>query len=452
MTIGRAQNSAMRPQTRYAKSGEVHIAYQTMGNGPIDIIFVPGWISHVDLQWEQPAVASFLERLASFSRLIVFDKRGTGLSDRIPDKDLPALEQRMDDVRAVMDAVASERAVVVGYSEGGPMAALFAATYPDRTTALILYGSYARWSRDADYPWALSVEEHESAMRMLEQHWGTAVGLKTFAPSVANDETAMAAWAKYLRAAASPSAAMSLYRMNIQIDIRSVLPAIRVPTLVLHRSGDRLVDVGNGRYLAKHIPGARYVELPGVDHLFFIGDVKRLEAEIEEFLTGARAPVEEDTVLATVLFVDIVESTQKASTLGDLEWRRLLDRFMQRVEMQVKHFRGRVIDTAGDGVFASFDGPARAIRCARDIRAEASALGLRVRAGLHTGECQIMGDKMAGIAIHVGARVAGHALPDEILVSETVKSLTAGSGLRFDDRGQHALKGIEGDVRLYGVT
>jgi class 3 adenylate cyclase len=442
----------MRPQTRYAKSGDVHIAYQVMGEGPSDLIFVPGWISHIDLSWEQPAIASFFERLSNFSRLIIFDKRGTGLSDRVADKELPTLEQRMDDVRAVMDAVGSERATLVGYSEGGPMAALFAATYPHRTTALVLYGSYARWTRDDDYPWAMTTAEHEAAMQVLEQNWGTAVGLKTFAPSIAKDESARASWAKYLRASAGPSAAIALYRMNIQIDIRSILPAIRIPTLVLHRAGDRLVDVGSGRYLAKHIAGARYIELPGDDHLFHVGDVQRVEAEIEEFVTGARPRIDEDTVLATVMFVDIVDSTQRATALGDEMWRHLLEQYMQRVERQVTHYRGKVLDTAGDGVFASFDGPARGIRCARAIQDEAADLGMKMRCGVHTGECQVSGSKVAGIAVHIGARIASLANPDEILVSETVKSLVVGAGLKFSDRGCHPLKGVEGDWRLFAVV
>lgn len=441
-----------RPQTRYAKSGDVHIAYQVIGEGPFDLIFVPGWISHVELQWEERAVAWFLERLASFSRLIVFDKRGTGLSDRVADRDLPSLEQRMDDVRAVMDAAGSARASLFGYSEGGPMAALFAATYPERTSSLVMYGSYARWVRADDYPWAMSRADHEAAMIPFEQRWGSPVGFKVFAPSIAQDEAARAAWSRFLRASASPGAAINLYRMNIEIDIRQVLPSIRVPTLVLHRSGDRLVDVGNGRYLAEHIPNARYVELPGEDHLYFVGDAERIEAEVQEFLTGQRPVIVEDTVLTTIMFIDIVDSTQRAAALGDARWCDVLANYLRGVERHLHHFRGHVIDTAGDGVFAAFDGPARGIRCARAVHDEASLLGLQLRSGLHTGECQLSEGKVIGISVHIGARVAGHAAPGETLVSETVKSLVAGAGLRLESRGTHALKGLDGDWTLYSAV
>jgi class 3 adenylate cyclase len=315
-----------------------------------------------------------------------------------------------------------------------------------------MYGSYARWTRSDDYPWAMTKSEHEAAMVPFEQRWGTAIGLKTFAPSIATEESARASWGRYLRAAASPGAALSLYRMNIEIDIRNVLPTVRVPTLVLHRTGDRLVDVGNGRYLAAHIGGARYIELPGEDHLYFVGDTDRLVAEIQEFLTGVRPVLDDDTVLATVLFVDIVESTRLAVEVGDARWRTLLSQYLQRVHRQVEHFRGRVVDTAGDGVFATFDGPARAVRCARAIHEEATALGLSLRTGLHTGECQLKDDKFSGISVHIGARVAAHAAPGETLATGTVKSLVAGSGLRFEDRGTHVLKGVPWEWPLFAVS
>lgn len=445
------ENDSMRPQTRYAKSGDVHIAYQVIGDGPFDLIFVQGWISNLDLQWEDRSIARFLERLASFSRLIVFDKRGTGLSDRVADSALPTLEQRMDDVRAVMDAAGSGRAALFGNSEGGPMSALFAATYPARTSALVMYGTYARWVRADDYPWAMTRAEHEAAMLPFEQRWGTPIGLKLFAPSVKGDEPFRAQWARFLRASASPGAAMALYRMNIEIDIRQVLPTIRVPTLVLHRSGDSLIAPANGRYMAAHIPGARYVELPGNDHLFWVGDTDRLADEVQEFLTGARPAVEQDSVLATVLFVDIVGSTQRAAMLGDARWRDLLHHYLEQVRRQVGHYRGRIVDTAGDGVFATFDGPARAIRCARAIHDDAGGLGLALRSGLHTGECLISGDEVAGIAVHIGARVAAHAATGETLVSGTVKSLVAGAGLHFEDRGTHTLKGVAGEWPLFAA-
>lgn len=441
----------MRPETKYARSGEVHIAYQVVGDGPLDLVLVPGWISHIEHQWEDPAHARFLERLASFSRLITFDKRGTGLSDRVADSALPTLEQRMDDVRAVMDAVGCSRAALVGVSEGGPMSALFAATYPERTVALVMYGTYAKRIRDADYPWAPSREEHAAVLATYLQSWGTAVRLEVYAPSVAGDERWRQWWARHQRLAASPGAGVALARMNIEIDIRDVLPTISVPTLILHRTDDRLARVEGARYIAAKIPGAKYIEQPGNDHLPWLGDADALVAEIQEFLTGVRPEAEVDRVLATVLFTDIVGSTERAAALGDARWRDLLTSFHELVRRETTRFRGRIIDTAGDGVLASFDGPARAIRCASAIREGATALGIKVRSGLHTGECEKAGDKFAGIAVHIGARVAATAEPGETLVTSTVKDLVAGSGLRFADRGAHALKGVAGNWHLFAV-
>ena len=441
----------MRPETRYAKSGDVHVAYQVIGEGAVDLILVMGWISHLEHQWEDPSLARFLDRLASFSRLILFDKRGTGLSDRVADNALPTLEQRMDDVRAVMDAAGSTHAALFGVSEGGPLSALFAATYPERTSALIMYGAYAKWIRDADYPWAPTRQDHEAAFKAYEEHWGTPIGLKVFAPSVAGDERWRQWWAQHLRLSASPGAGVTLYRMNVEIDIRQILPTIRVPTLILHRVDDRLMNPGGARYMAEQIPAAKFVELPGADHIAWIGEVDTLLAEIQEFLTGVRPASEVDRVLATVLFVDIVGSTARAAALGDARWRDLMDNYQQQVGKEVARLGGRVINTAGDGVFASFDGPARAIRCACAVRDAVAALGLTIRSGLHTGECDINGDKIAGIAVHIGARVAAHAGPGEILLSSTVKDLVAGSGLRFLDRGSHSLKGVAGRWRLFAV-
>ena len=441
----------MRPETRYAKSGDVHIAYQVVGEGPIDLVLVYGWISHIEHQWEEPSLARFLERLASFSRLITFDKRGTGLSDRVAENALPTLEQRMDDVRAVLEAAGSSRAALFGISEGGPMSALFAATYPARTSALVMYGTFAKWIRDAEYPWAPTREDHEAAFAAYEKEWGTPIGLKVMAPSVAGDERWRQWWARHLRLAASPGAGVALYRMNIEIDVRHVLPTIRVPTLVLHRTGDRLMDSGGARYIAGRIPGARYVEQPGADHIPWLGDAGALIGEIQEFLTGVRPTSDVDRILATVMFVDIVGSTEQAAALGDARWRDLLANYHERVSREITRFRGRVIDTAGDGVFASFDGPARAIRCASAIRDVVGRLGLTIRGGLHTGECEVAGDKVAGIAVHIGARVAASAGPGETLVTGTVKDLVAGSGLRFSDRGSHALKGVAGRWRLFAV-
>jgi len=441
----------MRPETRYAKSGDVHVAYQVVGEGAVDLVLVHGWISHLEHQWEDPSLARFLDRLASFSRLILFDKRGTGLSDRVADSALPTLEQRMDDVRAVMDAAGSTRAALFGVSEGGPLSALFAATYPMRTSALIMYGGYAKWIRDVDYPWAPSREDHEAAFKAYEEHWGTPIGLKVLAPSVASDERWRQWWGQHQRLSASPGAGVTLYRMNVEIDIRQILPTIRVPTLILHRLGDCLMNPAGAKYMAGQIPGAKYVELPGEDHIAWIGEVDILLAEIQEFVTGVRPASEVDRILATVLFVDIVGSTDRAAALGDARWRDLMNNYQQQVGKEVARLGGRVINTAGDGVFASFDGPARAIRCACAVRDGVAALGLTVRSGLHTGECEVDGDKIAGIAVHIGARVAAHAGPGEILLSSTVKDLVAGSGLRFVDRGSHTLKGVAGRWRLFAV-
>lgn len=442
----------MKHSTRYAKSGDIHIAYQVVGDGPIDLVVVRGWVSHVEHQWENPLIAGFLNRLASFSRLILFDKRGTGLSDRVSNTELPTLEQRMDDVRAVMDAAGSEKAALFGISEGAPMCALFAATYPERTTSLVMYGGYARWICEPDYPWAPTREQHETAFNAYERGWGTStVGMRFIAPSGEKDELQRELFVRDMRLSASPGAAVALYRMNIEIDVRHVLPAIRVPTLIVHRAGDKLIRVDNGRYVAKNIPGARYVELPGEDHLVWYGDGDSVLDEVEEFLTGVRHGPQADRVLATVLFSDIVGSTERAADLGDAKWRDSLERYRVLARREIGHFRGKEIDTAGDGFFATFDGPARAVRCACALRDGVRPLGFEVRAGLHTGECELAGEKVSGIAVHIGARVAGMAAAGEILVSSTVKDLVAGSGLCFADHGTHTLKGVPGEWRLYSA-
>ena len=447
----RHKGLAVKPRTKYSKSGDVNIAYQVVGSGPLDLVLVPGWVSHVELSWEEPGFARFLRSLASFSRLIHFDKRGTGLSDRVANDALPTLEERMDDLRAVMDEVKSEQAALLGISEGGPMCALFAATYPKRTTALVTYGGFAKWKRETDYPWALTREEHENALEVFSKKWGGPVGLRVFAPSVSDDKRFRSWWARYLRLGASPGAAMSLYRMNLEVDIRHLLPTIRVPTLILHRMDDALVDVGGSRYMAKSIPDAKYVELQGVDHLPWVGDVDSLVGEIQEFLTGVRQRYDTDRVLATVMFTDVVGSTEHAAQLGDRGWRDLLESYHACVRQELNRFRGREVDTVGDGFFATFDGPARGIRCACAIRDAVTTLGINIRAGLHTGECEVMGEKIGGIAVHLGARVAANAQPGEVLVSSTVKDLVAGSGLRFTDRGVHTLKGIPGEWRLFAA-
>jgi class 3 adenylate cyclase len=438
------------PETRYTRSGDVNIAYQVIGQGPLDLVYVMGWVTNLEAFWQEPSVARFFQRLASFSRLILFDKRGTGLSDRVPIKELPTLEQRMDDVRAVMDAAGSDRAALFGVSEGGPMCALFAATYPQRTAALVLYGSYAKRLRAPDYPWAPTSEEREHWYELLEQGWGGVVDIATMAPNA--DPRFREWWARYLRMSASPAAALAFGRMNAEIDIREVLPSIQVPTLILHRTGDLDMDVGGARYMASRIAGAKYLELPGDDHLPFVGDQEAILDEIEEFLTGARRQADLDRVLATVLFTDMVGSTERSAALGDKGWRDLLEAHNRVIREELDRFRGREVDTAGDGFFATFDGPARAIRCACAMRNELARLGIEIRAGLHTGECELVGDKVRGLAVNIGSRVASLARPGEVLVSSTVKDLVAGSGLEFTDRGVHTLRGVPGEWRLFGVV
>jgi pimeloyl-ACP methyl ester carboxylesterase len=435
------------PKTCYAKSGELSIAYQVVGEGSFDVVFVPGFVSNLDIGWEMP-VGNLYRRIASFARLIIFDKRGTGLSDR--PVGLPDLETRMDDVRAVMDAAGSERAALFGYSEGGPMSILFAATYPDRTAALVLYGTYAkRRDPDEDYPWAPSWQVRQAYAEEIERGWGWEADMQRMSPSA---DAAMAAWwAVRARAAASPGAARDLILMNSQIDVRALLPAIRVPTLVLHRSGDLDSRPEEGRYIAERIPGARYVELPGIDHFPAI-DPDQIVDEVEEFLTGVRPAAEPDRVLASVLFTDIVGSTERVVELGDRRWRDLLDAHEVAVRRELERFNGREVDAAGDGVFALFDGPARAVRCGCAIRDAVRPLGLQVRAGVHIGEVELAGDYVRGIAVHTGARLAAEAGPGEVLVSSTVRDLVAGSGLEFEDRGEHALKGIPERRRLYAVV
>jgi pimeloyl-ACP methyl ester carboxylesterase/DNA-binding winged helix-turn-helix (wHTH) protein len=439
------------PETHYATSGDVNIAYQVVGEGALDLVFVMGWVSHLEYFWQEPSFARFLTRLASFSRLILFDKRGTGLSDRVPVNELPTLEQRMDDVRAVMEAVGSERAALCGVSEGGPMCSLFAATYPEKTIALVMIGTYAKRIRDTDYPWAPTKEERQEFYREMQQHWGGPVGIDERAPSVADDPHFREWWATYLRMGASPGAALALTKMNADIDVRHVLPSIRVPTLVIHREGDLCLRAEEGRYVADKIPGSKYVELPGLDHLPFVGDQDAILDEVEEFLTGVRHAPEYDRVLATVLFTHIVDSNQQAKTFGERRWRDLLERHQAHVRRELELFKGREIEMVGDGLLATFDGPARAIRCACAISDSAARLGIRARAGLHTGECDVMEDKVGGIAVEIGAQVAAHAKIGEVLVSHTVKDLVAGSGIRFEERGSHTIDSVSGEWRLYAI-
>jgi class 3 adenylate cyclase len=441
-----------RPETRYTKSGDVNIAYQVVGEGPFDLIWVPGWISNVEESWEVPEYAHFLSRLASFSRLILFDKRGTGLSDRVSNESLPTLEQRMDDVRAVLEAAGSEQAALFGSSEGGNLSVLFTATYPERVRAVVLAAVYAKRLWSPDYPWAPTEEARESEHELLETEWGREMDLSVLAPSALGDPALMRRLTDFFRRSASPGAAVALNRMNTYMDTRAVLPTIGVPTLVLHRTGDLDVNVKEGRWIANQIPGARYVELPGNDHIVWIGDTDALLDEVEEFLTGIRPVREADRVLATVLFTDIVGSTEKAADLGDRRWGELLEEHHRLVRRELERFRGREVDTAGDGFFATFDGPARAIRCACAIRDSVRSFGIEIRAGVHTGECELVAEKVAGIAVHTAARVNGLARPSEVLVSSTVKDLVAGSGIEFVDRGEHELKGVPGIWRLYAAA
>jgi class 3 adenylate cyclase len=431
------------PETRYAKSGDVRIAYQVTGSGQFDLVFVPGFVTNLDLLWENPGWAHFFSRLSAFSRLILFDKRGTGLSDRV--SGVPDLEVRMDDVRAVMDAAGCERAAVFGVSEGGAMSMLFAATYPGRTRALILYGTYAHY-----LTWVLSGEKLEAFIDAIEHGWGTGVTARFFNTGRASDETFRRSQARAETQGASPSAAVALTRMNAEIDVRHVLSAIRVSTLMLHRTRDPRVDVAAGRYLGNHIPEAKYVELPGSDHGAFL-DSDRILDEVEEFLTGSRTAAEPDRVLATVLFTDIVDSTRRAAELGDSGWRLLRDRHNDAVRQEFARFRGREVKTLGDGFLATFDGPARAVRCASAIIERVRPLGMHVRSGLHTGEIEIQRDDIGGIAVHIAARVAEMAGSGEVLVSSTVRDLVAGSGLRFQDRGSHVANGLSEPLRLFAA-
>ena len=442
-----------RPETRYARAGDVSIAYQVLGEGPADLVMVPGFATHVELAWEAPVYARFLERLASFSRLIIFDKRGTGLSD--PVTEVPTLEERIDDVRAVMDAVGSERAALFGISEGGPMSTLFAATHPARTSALVLYGAMARSTEAPDYPWAAPAEALlESAAEFIAPYWGrdARAMVDIFAPSLADDPGAVEFTARMERSAASPAMVQQIFEMFLDIDVRAVLPTIHVPTLVLHRHGDRVVNRRAGEWMAAQIPDARYVELSGIDHLPWAGDAEAVIGEIQEFLTGARSVPEPDRVLATVMFTDIVGSTARAAEIGDSSWRELLSRHQSVVRDELARFRGREVKTLGDGCLATLDGPARAIRCGLAIVQATRPLGLEVRIGLHSGELELIGDDVGGIAVHIAARVGALAAPGEVLVSSTVKDLVAGAGIEFVDRGTHPLKGISDEWRLFAAS
>jgi class 3 adenylate cyclase len=441
----------MAPETRYARSGEIHIAYQVVGEGPIDLLWVPTWIWQLEHVWEQPWVARMFRRMQSFARLIMFDRRGTGLSD--PVVGAPTLEQQMDDVAAVMDAVGSERAAVVAMLEAGAMACLFAATHPERTRALVLYQAMPRMSRAPDYDWPLARKEREENAEQLRANWGTGTWVLGLSADMEKDQ-AVRAWASKLeRLAASPGTATALFRMNSDVDVRPVLPSIQAPTLVLDRPADSWIDSRHAHYLAEHIPGARLVEVPGDHTLPFGPGQDELLGEVQEFLTGARHAPDPERILATVMFSDIVDSTRRAAELGDRRWRGLLESIEGSIEHELERHRGRVIKTMGDGLLATFDGPARGIRCAIAIREAArSQYGLEVRSGLHTGEIELIGRDVGGLAVHIGARVGAVAGPGEVLVSNTVKDLVVGSGIEFEDRGERELKGVPGSWRLWAVA
>ncbi len=439
-----------RVETRYAKSGDVHIAYQVFGEGEIDLVVVPGFTTHVELAWEYEPSARLLEGLASFARVITFDRRGSGLSDPVPDA--PTLEQRMDDVRAVMDAAGCERAALLGISEGVPMSILFAATYPARVRALVCTGGMARSTYAEDYPWGTPAEAlSESVVELILPHWGDGSMVDVSAPSQADDEESRSFYGRLERSTASPGMMVALGQMFLDLDVRDIVPSVHVPALILHRTRDRLVNVRHGRWLAEHLPNARMVEFEGDDHAFFYENPDEWLGEIQEFLTGARAVPVSDRMLATVLFTDIVDSTRTAVELGDKRWREVLERHQRAVRDDLAHFNGREVKSTGDGFLATFDGPARAINCAQAILQSSEPLGISVRAGLHTGECEVMGDDIGGIAVHIAARVSARAESQELLVSRTVKDLVAGSGIEFSDRGTHTLTGVPDTWQLYAV-
>jgi pimeloyl-ACP methyl ester carboxylesterase/class 3 adenylate cyclase len=439
------------PQTRYARSGDVHVAYQVVGEGEPDLVLVAEFWHSIEAQWEEPSLAAFLGRLSSFGRLISFDQRGTGISDPAPPKELPSLEQWLDDIRTVMDEAGSKQAVLVGMGGGGTLSMLFAATYPEWTSGLVLVNSFPRLSHAPDYPWGRAPALEDEVIHVMRTGWGRGVLLDLVAPSKVGDESFRQWWARYQRLGSSPGTIVQVRRMLNELDVRDVLPSIRAPTLILHRADNTFVRVEHGRYLAEHIPGARYVELPGSDYFPFLGNTNVVLDEIARFVKGVSRAPEADRVLATVLFTDIVGSTQRASELGDRGWTELLNAHHAVVRRELERFRGREVDTAGDGFFATFDGPARALRCALAVRDGVRPLDLEIRAGLHTGEVELADGATLGLAVHIGQRVLAEAGAGEVLVSSTVKDLAAGSGLAFADRGVHVLKGVPEKWRLFQV-
>jgi class 3 adenylate cyclase len=442
---------SLEPETRYATRGDAHIAYQVVGQAPLDLVLVSTWFSHLEAQWEFPAFAHYLRRLSSFSRLIAFDKYGIGLSDPIPSRSLPPLEDWMDDVRTVMDAVDSEAAVIMGANEGSMMAALFAATYPERTTALVLVNATARMAWGHDYPIGVAADLQEHLATLVENAWGRGDMMAAVNPTLASDAVGAEAWGRFLRLSASPATAAAVIRMLFNLDVRDVLPTIRVPTLIVQRKDNPIITLEQGRYVADRIPGAKFVAVPGADHGLAVGDPDIVLDEVEEFITGAKSAGDPDRVLATVLFTDIVESTARLSQLGDRQWREVLASHDALAERQVERYGGRIVAKTGDGLLATFDGPLRAIQCAIALRDAVRRIGLTIRAGLHTGEIERNDDDVTGLAVHIAARVQAIAQPNEVLISRTVKDLVAGGALRFADRGSHELKGVQASWELYAV-
>lgn len=439
------------PETRYAKCGNANVAFQELGEGPPDLLFVGDWGTHVEGQWEEPRLARFLGRLAEMGRLVTFDQRGTGVSDPLPLGTPPTLEEAKDDALTVLDAVRSTRATVVGVGSGGPVSCLLAASHPDRVSALVLVNAFARLARAPDHPWGIPPAAQNAVLREVEDGWGKGGGAEIFAPTLADDPDFRSWFARYRRLGASPKRAVEGMRVMFETDVRHILGGIAAPTLVVHRVGDLHARVGHGRDMAERITNARYLELPGPDHLPWVGDSESILQAIGEFLGADHAAVNPDRVLVTVVFTDIVESTRRAAEVGDQRWRRVLDDHDEVVRRQIQRYQGRAVKATGDGFFAAFDGPSRAIHCASAIREAAGALALEIRAGVHTGECEARGDDLGGIAVHIGARLGSLAAPGEVLVSGTVRDLVAGSGFIFIDRGSHELKGVPGVWRLWAV-
>jgi len=440
------------PELRYTTSDDVSVAYQVgPPNGP-DLVYVSGWVSNLALMWDNPYMGSFIGRLSSFSRLITFDKRGVGLSDRVSLDELPTLEQRMDDVRAVLDAAGSESAYVFGHSEGSLMSALFAATYPERTRGLVVFGGFASRRPSEQYPWAPQPSEREAAAASIDDEWPDTEDIETYAPSMEGNMDFIGSMRRYFRAAANPTAARALFTMNTRSDVVDILPSISVPTLIIHSTGDRSASIEGARFMAAAIPGARLIELPGEDHVPWTANAETILSEIEHFVTGTRHDAVTDRVLATVLFTDIVDSTATAAAMGDARWSSLLTSHDEISRDLVLRYRGRLIKSTGDGILATFDGPARGIRCAQEIGEAVRVLGIHTRAGLHTGEIEIRDDDVGGVGVHIASRVEATAGPGEVVVSRTVRDLVSGSGIEFRSLGAHQLKGVPGEWELFLVS